>query len=104
MAMQNQELKRVAREQIELYDAMTRSIWGDHMTLGMTAAALGGFGIGLLFSDGWGRRYLGALCYALAAMAQLYAAMMPKTGAERGTERTTERAAERSRTARAKAA
>lgn len=91
MAMQNQELKRVAREQIELYDAMTRSIWGDHMTLGMTAAALGGFGIGLLFSEGWGRRYIGALCYALAAMTQLYVAMTPKSRAERGTERTEER-------------
>jgi len=44
MAMENSELKRVMREQIELYDAMTRSIWGDRVTLGMTAAALGGFG------------------------------------------------------------
>jgi hypothetical protein len=78
MTMHGDELKRVAREQVGLYEAMMQSIWGDRMVLGMTAAALGGFGVGLLFSNRWGARYAGTLCYALAGMMELYAAMSPK--------------------------
>lgn len=70
-----EELLRVAREQAELMEAMARSIWGDRLALAMTAAALGGFGIGLLFSERWAKRYLGALCYATAAGLELYVAM-----------------------------
>lgn len=93
MTTSKEELKRVAREQLDLYDAMVRSIWGDRMTLALTAAALGGFGLGLLFNKRWIARYLGALCYGAAAGMELYAAMSTKQRAARPTPIAEARAA-----------
>lgn len=81
MAIEMTELRRVIREQEELYDAMMRSIWGDRITLAATAASVAGMGMGLLFNRSWGARFTGTLLYAMAASLQLYVAMRPKPGA-----------------------
>ncbi|HEX7051946.1 MAG TPA: hypothetical protein VF188_17190 [Longimicrobiales bacterium] len=86
MDSHTEELTRVVKEQVRLYDRMARSIWGDRMLLAMTASTMGGMGIGLLFSDKWRARMTGALLYATAAAMQLYAAMTPKRAAMPGAE------------------
>lgn len=83
MTMPQDELKRVVQQVGRLYDEMVRVIWGDRVTLALTAAALGGFGLGLVLHDSRGARITGAICYASAGMMELYAAMTPKTREQR---------------------
>jgi len=78
MTTPKDELLRVAREQMDLYESMVRSIWGDRLTMALTAAAISGFGMGLLFSEKWSNRYIGALCYGTGMGMELYAAMSSK--------------------------
>ncbi|HWV58190.1 MAG TPA: hypothetical protein VNZ57_12125 [Longimicrobiales bacterium] len=79
MATPGEELLRVGREQLDLYESMIRSIWGDRMTMAIVAASLSGFGMGLLFSEKWRNRYIGALLYGTGMGMELYAAMTSKS-------------------------
>lgn len=79
MATPTHELRRVLREQEQLYDAMVRSIWGDRVTLALTTATVAGMGMGLLMSRKLRSRLTGSLLYATAAGFQLYVAMKPKS-------------------------
>ena len=96
--LRTDELSHVLKEQVDLYDRMVRSVYGDRMLLAVTAAGLGGMGFGMLFAQRWRTRALGSLLYATGIAMELYAAMTPKHEEERrGAERM--RAAEETRAA-----
>ncbi len=57
-------------------------------TLAVTAAALGGLGLGLVLHDKAGMKLTGAICYATAGAMEVYAALTPKTRERRAAAET----------------
>lgn len=70
-------MKHVMKTQLDLYDRMAHTIWGDRMALAMTASSLAGMGMGMLMAKRWGTRFAGTLLYATAAGLQMYAMFTP---------------------------
>lgn len=92
-------LQDVLKTQLDLYDRMAHTIWGDRMALAMTASSLAGMGMGMLMAKRWGTRFGGTLLYATAAGMQMYAIFTPPARETRRTEAERTRSGETARVA-----